>query len=87
MWAANAVEIAELLQTSTAIRAHARAVARTISANGQPQDTLYVFRWNRFDRKGQTCRVIARGTMNSCLLQFDDGFRIVTSRNALMRKK
>jgi hypothetical protein len=30
--------------------------------------------------KGQACAVLARGTMNSCLVQFQDGF---TSRNAL----
>ncbi len=36
-------------------------------------------------RKDQCCRLLARGSMNSCLLEFDDGWRMVTSRNALRR--
>jgi hypothetical protein len=47
--------------------------------------TLYVYRWNRQDRKGQTCTVEARGTMNSCLVRFSDGYAMVTSRNALAK--
>jgi hypothetical protein len=33
----------------------------------------------------QACEIPARGTMNSCLVQFGNGHRVVTSRNA-MRK-
>lgn len=47
----------------------------------------YIFRWHRHGRKGQICRLICRGAMNSCLLEFEDGYRMVTSRNAIMRKK
>lgn len=47
----------------------------------------YVYRWNRMGRKGQRCDVLARGTMNSCLVVFDDGFSMVTSRNAIRRAK
>jgi len=47
--------------------------------------TLYIYRWNRQGRKGQTCRVLCRGSMNSCLVEFEDGFRMVTSRNALRK--
>jgi hypothetical protein len=36
-------------------------------------------------RKGERCRVLARGAMNSCLLEFADGYRTVTSRNGLRR--
>jgi len=33
------------------------------------------------ERYGQTCRVLARGRMNSCLVEFAaDGCRVVTSR-------
>lgn len=46
----------------------------------------YVYRWNRMGRKGQTCTVLARGTMNSCLVEFEDGYLAVTSRNALRRR-
>lgn len=37
------------------------------------------------DRKGEQCRVIARGAMNSALIEFDDGYRVVTGRNGLRR--
>lgn len=47
----------------------------------------YIYRWNRCGRKGQECIVTARGTMNSCCVQFDDGFKMVTSRNALAKVK
>ena len=45
--------------------------------------TTYISRWDRHGRKGQRCVVLARGTMNSCLVRFDDGYMMVTSRNAL----
>jgi hypothetical protein len=41
--------------------------------------------WRGFDRKGQACVVLARGAMNSALVEFGDGFRAVVSRNALRR--
>lgn len=46
---------------------------------------VYIYRWDRCGRKGQRRKVLARGTMNSCLLEFEDGFRMVTSRNALRK--
>jgi hypothetical protein len=46
---------------------------------------LYVYRWDRQGRKGQLCYVLARGKMNSCLVEFADGFQMVTSRNAVKR--
>lgn len=45
----------------------------------------YIYAWNRMGRKGQRCMVLVRGGMNSCLVQFEDGYRAVTSRNALRR--
>jgi|GEM_PF-722688 len=52
----------------------------------------YVYTWKRtamrvLDRKGQACKVLARGKMNSCMIEFADGFRTVTSRNALRKAK
>ena len=44
--------------------------------------TTYIFRWDRHGRKGQRCVILARGTMNSCLVKFEDGYMMVTSRNA-----
>ncbi|GAA0550123.1 hypothetical protein GCM10010172_35270 [Paractinoplanes ferrugineus] len=37
------------------------------------------------DRAGRRCRVVARGSMNSALVEFDDGWRVVTSRGGLRR--
>jgi hypothetical protein len=37
------------------------------------------------DRYMTPCRVLARGRMNSCLVEFEDGYRVVTSRNYLMK--
>jgi hypothetical protein len=38
------------------------------------------------DRVGQYCRVLARGTMNSALIEFDDGYQVVTSRGGLRHR-
>lgn len=32
------------------------------------------------------CRVLARGKMNSVLVQFEDGLKVLTSRNFIRRK-
>jgi len=49
----------------------------------------YVWFWRkRFpERKGQRCKVLVRGKMNSCLVEFEDGFRVITSRFAVRREK
>ena len=49
---------------------------------------LYVWWWRKWldERKGQPCRVLARGRLNSCLVEFADGFKVVTSRWAVRRK-
>lgn len=39
------------------------------------------------DRKGQDCRVVARGALGSVLVEFADGHRVVTSRYAVRKKK
>ena len=49
--------------------------------------TAYVYRWDRQGRKGQTCRLLARGKMNSCCVEFEDGYRMITSRNAIKRAR
>lgn len=49
-------------------------------------DFPYVYFWHRQDRKGQFCRVTARGKMNSCCVEFEDGYKMITSRNALRRR-
>ena len=48
---------------------------------------LYVWGNNekRAALKGRACRVLARGRMNSILVEFEDGERVVTSRYAVRR--
>lgn len=61
-----------------------------------PAATIYPFPAGAFDRKwrwrvnlperhGQRCRVLARGTMNSALIEFEDGVRHVVSRFAFRK--
>lgn len=48
----------------------------------------YLYRWDRQGRKGQPCTVDVRAkVMNSCLVRFPDGYTMVTSRNAIARRK
>lgn len=49
----------------------------------------YVWTWKTRlpERRGQFFRVTARGALNSCMVEFEDGERFVTSRNALRRRK
>lgn len=57
----------------------------------------YIYRWgsqanavsrHRLFYKGRKCKVIARGKMNSCAVQFlDNGEILNTSRNALQKSR
>lgn len=38
-----------------------------------------------FDRKGQLCRILSRGGMNSALVEFQDHYQAVVSRHSLRR--
>ena len=51
---------------------------------------IYDYRWywraRLPGRNGQRCRIVARGSMNSVLVEFEqDGYRVVTSRYAVRR--
>lgn len=52
---------------------------------------IYPFVWTwktrLAERRGMSLRVIARGKLNSCMVEFEDGERFITSRNALRRRK
>lgn len=48
-------------------------------------DRVWFWRSRLPERKGQACRILARGTMNSCLVEFRDGFKVVTSRFAVRK--
>ena len=52
---------------------------------GDAEPLPYIYRWDRHGRKGQPCRVTARGTMNSCRVEFADGFVMITSRHAVRK--
>ena len=82
---------------SQALASAAQAQALDV-ATGQAPSTVsqypYVWAWKGHDteqqrcclrRQGQRCRVLVRGAMNSALIEFEDGFRTVTSRNGLRR--
>lgn len=54
------------------------------------EEQLYKYHWAnnpvRARMKGRTCRVLVRGKMNSCLIEFiDTGEHCNTSRNALRK--
>ncbi len=38
------------------------------------------------ERKNKPCRVIVRGKMNSALIEFEDGYRVITSRNYIRKR-
>ena len=50
----------------------------------------YIFVWGnnptRTKYKGMICKVLQRFALNSVLIEFKNGDRLVTSRNALRRK-
>jgi hypothetical protein len=33
------------------------------------------------------CKVLARGKRNSCLVEFEDGYKVITSRNYVMKQE
>jgi len=53
--------------------------------NGRGFDRVWYWRTNLPERKGQRCRILARGTMNSALIEFEDGVRHVVSRFAVRK--
>jgi hypothetical protein len=63
---------------------------KTEERAGRDVSQIYEFRWNRPGlpgRKGQRCIVLARGKMNSAMIQFEDGFGAIVSRNALRKSR
>ena len=51
----------------------------------------YYYAWGNNDKrkglKGKRCKVVFRGAMNSCLIEFENGQREVVSRNAIRKVK
>lgn len=48
-------------------------------------DHVWFWRTRLPERKGQPCRVRVRGKMNSILVEFQDGYKVVTSRYAVRK--
>jgi hypothetical protein len=48
-------------------------------------DRVWRWRVNLPERHGTLCRMIARGKMNSALIEFEDGVRHIVSRNAIRK--
>jgi hypothetical protein len=48
-------------------------------------DRTWRWRCNLPERHGTRCRVIARGTMNSAQIEFEDGTRHIVSRFAIRK--
>jgi len=48
-------------------------------------DHVWFWRSRLPERKGQRCRVLVRGRMNNVLVEFEDGYKVVTSRYAVRR--
>lgn len=49
----------------------------------------HVWHWRKWlpDRKGQPCRLLATGALNSALVEFPDGVQVVTNRRAVRKAK
>jgi len=49
----------------------------------------YIYVWGnnpkRAMMKGRRCRVLRRGSLNSCMVEFEDGQAEIISRNALQK--
>lgn len=50
-------------------------------------DRYWRIRTNLPERFGSLCRIIARGKMNSCQIEFEDGTRHIVSRNSIRKVK
>jgi len=50
----------------------------------------YIYCWQNNEKraslKGRRCRVLVRGSLNSALVEFENGQREIISRNALRRE-
>lgn len=43
------------------------------------------WRMRCLSRQGDRCKVLAHGSKNTILIEFEDGFQVTTSRNALRK--
>lgn len=59
----------------------------TLYREGGEHVMAHTWRWRKIlgKRFGQRCRVICTGKLNSALVEFEDGWTVVTSRYAVRR--
>jgi hypothetical protein len=50
-------------------------------------DRVWFWKSRLPERKGQACRIVAVGKLNSALVEFADGFQVLTSRYAVRKRK
>jgi len=52
---------------------------------------MYIYTWGNNEKrktlKGRRCRIIRCGKINSVMIEFEDGSREITSRNAIRKEK
>lgn len=53
------------------------------SDDGTDFPLVWFWRARLPERKGQPCRVVARGALNSIKVEFPDGYVVITSRYAV----
>lgn len=54
---------------------------------GEVYDRIWFWKKWLGERRGQRCRIVAVGKMNAALVEFADGYRVVTSRYAVRKGK
>lgn len=54
------------------------------SVRGRSHEMTHMWYWRKWlpERHGQPCRVVATGRMNAALIEFEDGYRVISSRYA-----
>jgi len=55
--------------------------------DGIPFDRVWFWKVRLPERYRQPCRVLVRGAMNSCLVEFEDGELVITSSFAVRKAK
>lgn len=87
----NRIDSQELSQTATESPDTVRSRAGQPGPAAPPTlaDCTHVWFWKSKlpERKGQPCRVRVIGRLNNALVEFIDGFKVVTSRHAVRRLK
>ena len=50
-------------------------------------DRIWIWRTRMPERKGMRCRIVAASRMQSALVEFEDGYRVVTSVRGLRKNE